>query len=393
MMVFTLAVVRQGAGDELKSLTLSMRLQESEWEVMRKRVLPGFERQCGCRVKASDIPPEGLAKILEAMARTGRMKIDVFAQDNMRLAELVESRLVQDLSTHERRIPPEVLSSMVEAGRFHGKLYFMPYRPNVQIAYYNGARFRQYGLKPPRSWEELREVARRLKEREGIGRVLFKGWGGTPTSTLLYEWILSAGGDPLSLKHPGTVRTFQFLQELWPDLSPDSRRAKWDTTNQFLAQESVYLAQNWPFGVRLLVKEYGKTEIKTYSGWRGPVREAHVVGGEVLGIPVGAPQTGLALDLIRYMQSREVQETFSSALAWPSIRGDAYGEVEAWMKPHFQAVMEALGHGVFRKNVPYWAEFERIINEAFIRTVVERQSVDEILNVLHKRLEAVKAGS
>ncbi|HEX9879385.1 MAG TPA: sugar ABC transporter substrate-binding protein, partial [Candidatus Binatia bacterium] len=76
-----------------------------------------------------------------------------------------------------------------------------------------------------------------------------------------------------------------------------------------------------------------------------------------------------------------------------SIRGDGYGEVEAWMKPHFQAVMEALGHGVFRKNVPYWAEFERIINEAFIRTVVERQSVDEILNVLHKRLEAVKAGS
>ncbi len=154
-----------------------------------------------------------------------------------------------------------------------------------------------------------------------------------------------------------------------------------------------YLAQNWPFGVQLLIKEYGKTEIKTYSGWAGPSREARVVGGEVLGIPVGTPHKDLALDFIWFMQSREVQEILTSSLGWPSIRSDAYGQVEEWMRPHFQAVSEALKHGVFRKNVPYWADFEKLINEAFVRIVMRGEDVDRVLNTLHDRMEATKARS
>jgi trehalose transport system substrate-binding protein len=188
-----------------------------------------------------------------------------------------------------------------------GVRYFLPFRPNVQIAYYNAERFAQYNLQPPRTWPELLAVARTFYEKEQTGRVLFTGAGGAPTTTQLYEWIVAAGGDPFDFAHPGTVATFRFLAALRPYLSSESRRAKWNTTNEALAQEVTYLAQNWPFGVPLLVQEYGKTAIRTYSGWAGPVREAHVIGGDVLGIPVGAPHRQLALALIRYLQSREVQ--------------------------------------------------------------------------------------
>jgi hypothetical protein len=54
-----------------------------------------------------------------------------------------------------------------------------------------------------------------------------------------------------------------------------------NTTNDALAQEVAYLAQNWPFGVPLLVQEYGKTAIRTYSGWAGlvqSVRPTSLVG-------------------------------------------------------------------------------------------------------------------
>ena len=224
IVALTLAIAMPGKilGAEQKTLTVSMRLQEAEWKVMREKILPAFEQRCMCKVNARDVPPEGLAKILEAMAKAGRMKIDVFAQDNMRLAQLVEYGLVRDLSSYEKKIPQQVLPSLIKVGRFGGKLYFMPYRPDVQIAYYNEKRFRQYGLAPPRSWEELLRVAEAFKKKEGIGRVLFKAWGGAPTSTQLYEWIVSAGGDPFVFKHPRTVQTFRFLQRLWPYLSPDS---------------------------------------------------------------------------------------------------------------------------------------------------------------------------
>ena len=374
------------------SLTVTMRLAETEWQVIRQDVLPSFERSCGCRVRAIDVPPEALTQRLKAMRAAGRMEIDLFAQDNMRLQELVEAGLVQPVEETELRMEPAVLPALAAAGVMGGRRFFLPFRPNVQIAYYNAKKFDAHGLTPPRSWEELLRIARTFKEKEGIGRVLFKGVGGAPTTTQLYEWIVSAGGDPFDFAHPGTVATFRFLQELAPFLSPDSRRAKWDTTNDALAQESAYLAQNWPFGVPLLVREYGKREIRTYSGWAGPEREAHVIGGDVLGIPAGAPNRGLALRLIRHLQSREVQAVLASRLGWPTIRADAAGAVEPWLRPHVAAVQEAMGHGVFRANVPYWAEYERIASEAVERILWRNEKVPDMLPALAAKLAGLRQG-
>jgi trehalose transport system substrate-binding protein len=106
-------------------------------------------------------------------------------------------------------------------------------------------------------------VARTFYEKEQTGRMLCTGAGGAPTTTQLYEWIVVAGGDPFDFAHPGTVDTFRFLAALRPYLASESRRAKWNTTNDALAQEIAYLAQNWPFGVPLLIQEYGKTAIRT----------------------------------------------------------------------------------------------------------------------------------
>ncbi len=372
------------------TITLTMRLAEAEWQVMRQQVLPPFEAQCGCIVRAIDVPPEALAQRLRAMRRAGRMHIDVFAQDNMRLRELVQAGLVAPLSATGVPNDPAIYPALADAGVLDGRRYFVPFRPNVQIAYYNADKFRTYGLEPPRTWPELLHVAKTFHAKEGIGRVLFKGAGGAPTTTQLYEWITAAGGDPFDFAHPGTVATFRFLAELRPYLSPEARRAKWDTTNDALAQDAAYLAQNWPFGVPLLVKDYGKTAIRTYSGWAGPAREAHVIGGDVLGIPVGAPHRALALTLIRYMQSQPVQTMLVSRLGWPSLRTDVDADVEPWMQPHVAAVNEALRHGVFRTNVSYWAEYERIANEAVQRILWHRQDPAHVLPPLAARLEALR---
>lgn len=84
-----------------------------------------------------------------------------------------------------------------------------------------------------------------------------------------------------------SVTVATFLKELYPYLSPDARLADWNTMDRFLANESVYQGMNWPFGIRFFVKELGKTEIKAYHGWAGPVKESHVLGGRCWGCPKG----------------------------------------------------------------------------------------------------------
>ena len=377
-----------GVADARPVLNVSFSLSESEWTFFREEILPAFEKAHDCEVKASQVDASDLPKLLAAGKMAGRSLVDIFAQDNMQLAVLIKEGLVEDLSALRERIPAEVYPSMIEACTFDGTLYFIPFRPNVQIFYYNREKFDEYGLNPPQSWEEWLGAAKLFKEKEGVGRVLIKGFGGAVTVTQMYEYIVAAGGDPMTFNDEGCVRTFGFFRELWQHASPDSRRAKYDTSNDYLARDSVYLMQNWPFGYKILTEDYGKKNVEVYSGFPGPVRRAHVIGGDVFGIPVGTPNRELALAFVEYMLSREVQSAFVKGLAWPSVRQDAYAGVDS---PVFVAVNEALSHGIFRANVPYWTEYQKLFEEAFFSIVVRGGDVRSELDAYAQRLDGIRA--
>jgi trehalose transport system substrate-binding protein len=376
-----------GGNDGKPVLKVSFSLAESEWEVFRSRIFPEFEKRYGCAVEAVQVSAGDLPKLLEVGKRSGSPTVDLFAQDNMGLSVLVKNRLVEDLSGLEDRLPHELYPSMLNAGRFDDVLYFIPFRPNVQIFYYNEAKFDEYGVEPPRSWEEWLKAAKTFYEKEGVGRILIKAYGGSPTVTQMYEYIVSAGGDPFTFNDEGFQGTFAFFRKLWKFASPDSKRAKWDTSNDYFAQDSVYLMQNWPFGYKILTEKYGKKNVGVYQGFPGPVREAHVIGGDVFGIPAGSKRRELSVKLVQYLLSRDVQSLLVRELGWPSVRRDAYHESES---PAFRAVRKALEHGVFRKNVPYWGEYQKLFEEAFLRIVVNEEKLS-LLDRFHDRMQDIVA--
>ncbi len=371
-------------------LTFYTALGQAEWKVLREEVIPPFEQAQNCVVRSINVESGEMGRKLHALKQGGAMDVDVIGQDNMALWLLVQQDLMEDLSAYEHTIPPETIDALVNVGRFNGKLYFMPYRPNVEITYYNETYLNKHGLKPPEDWDQLFDTARTLHQREGVGRVAVKADGTAGATVHYFDFVNAAGGDPLTLNDTGCKRAFSFLKELWPYLSPESRRADFNTMNQFLAMESVYLGQNWPFGIEVIVNQGEKKDIKAYHGWRGPVREAHTLGGEVLGIPKGAPHKDLALKFVSHMQSKATQTMLVQRLAWPPMREDAYAEVPAWQKPYFKAVKEALAHAIARPNVPYWEDFDKAINLAAREIFLDRADVTATLDKYAAQLEAAK---
>lgn len=374
-----------------QTLTFYTALGQAEWQVLREQIFPGFEQDNGCTVRGIDVPSGDMARKLNALKQGGALDVDVIGQDNMALWQLVQQDLMEDLTAYEPTIPAETIDALVDVGRFGGKLYFLPYRPNVEITYYNAQYLGKHRLNPPRDWDELLAVAAWLHKKEGVGRVAIKA-DGTAGATVHYvDFIHAAGGDPLVLNDAGCKQAFTYLAKLWPYLSPESRRADYNTMNQFLAMESVYLGQNWPFGIEVIVRQGEKQDVLAYHGWRGPVREAHTLGGEVFGIPKGAPHKELALKFVAYMQSRAVQAKLVGALAWPPMREDAYADVAAWQQPYFKAVKEALATAIARPNVPYWEDFDKAINLAAREIMIEGKPVDATLDHWAGEVAAAKA--
>lgn len=370
-------------------LMFSTSLAEEEQTAVRT-LLRRFEAETGARVTLVSVTSGDLPEKLKVDVAARHPTIDLFAQDNLALRVLVDNRLVQELS--DVPVPEGILPSLLPP-RLDGRQYFLPFRPNVRVTYANVGRFRAAGVELPTSAEELRAVARGLKAAAGgQPKVTLSLAEGAPAAVTVAEWIVSFGGDPLVLNDEGSVRAFEFLRGLWAEglIARESLLAKYDTQADYLQGETAWLAQNWPFTSTLLAEQDLLGRFRVYGGWRGPVRAAHVVGGDVLGIPAGV--TGRrregALALARFLVSREAQQFLVERNAWPSVRTDAYGAVPVALRETFEAIQEALADGWYRPAVPHWAAVSEAINEAVRRILQRGEPTRAVLDDLHARVAA-----
>jgi trehalose transport system substrate-binding protein len=375
---------------EGRTLRVSIALAEDEVPVFQEVVVDGFKNATGGDVEIIKIEAADVIRSLEAQVGSGNVEIDLLTQDNNSLAPLVSGGLVEALPEAQEIMPAETIPALVEVLKFNDQFYFLPARPNVQITYYNEARFNEWGVQPPKTWDELTAAATTIRENSGVGKVSIQGVPGGPVGVTVTQFLWQAGGDPLTINNDAGVQTFTFLQGLKPDLTPQYPTATFDTTNTYLLNESVVLAQNWPFGINVIVDQGGKTEIKTYEGWAGPAASALVLGGDVLGVVTGTPNRDMALDFAKVFASLEVQTQLTARLGWPAIRSDAFGQVEDWQQPYFDSVSAALQVARARPNVTYWLQVEQALSDAFNDIVTNGADVKSTLDTYQAQIDQLK---
>ncbi len=327
---------------------------------------------------------------LDALKQAGKHEIDIFAPSTVYLPGILSKDLAEDL-TGLVTVPEEIPSNLYTDFQFDGKLNFVPLRPNVQTNYYDEVKLAEYGLTPPENWDDMLNVAKTLYDNEGVGRVAIQAASGSALTITAIEYIRSAGGDPLVLNDKGSVEAFTYLQELWKYVSPESKRADFNVVNELLSTESVYYASNWPFCANVVVKDDGKTNVKTHVGFTGPQGISKVTTTTVLGIAKGTEHKEEAIKFLEYLMSSDVQNTLFTEIGWAPARNDAFGEVEEWQKPYIADVQEALQYAQSRPIVSYWSDVDKAINDAFKEIVIDGATdVQGVLDKYHDSIEKAK---
>lgn len=117
--------------------------------------------------------------------------------------------------------PDRMYKSMMDLGTVDGKLYMFPLGTSTPVMYYNVDAFIKAGLdpdKPPRTWDETKAYARKLKAA-GYEGVL---WGWSITGNWIYQTLIeNAGGaigtldgkTPRFTEQPG-VKSLSYMHDL-----------------------------------------------------------------------------------------------------------------------------------------------------------------------------------
>lgn len=218
-----------------------------------------------------------------------------------------------------------VMPTAVRNNTVDGRLVALPFSIEVGLLYYRADLLAKYGFKkPPETWDELAQMARRIQDGErAAGRKDFWGyvWQGAQYEGLTcnaLEWQASSGGGKIieddgtiTVNNPQTVKALKRAKSWVGSISPPSVLAFkeadadniWDSGNAAFQRGWVWRGN--ATGKLSAAADEGKFGITGLpSGGTGNVS---VLGGQSVAVSKFSVHPREAAELVRYLTSRDVQ--------------------------------------------------------------------------------------
>lgn len=244
------------------------------------------------------------------------------------------------------------------------KLVAIPRTAGIGLLYYRTDLLHEYGYRsPPQTWDELEKMADRIQQGErSKGKKQFWGfvWQGAASEALTcdaLEWQVSEGGGQIievdktiTVNNPGTIRAWQRAAHWVGSISPPSvvTYRELDALNLWLAGDAAFM-RNWAGAVfdsqgqRSSIQD--KFDVSLLPGGDAP--GVSTLGGSGLAVSRSSAHRAEALQLIRFLSSRDAQLERSLAASETATRPEIYEIPEVLRAyPHFALLNQALRSGV-----------------------------------------------
>jgi ABC-type glycerol-3-phosphate transport system substrate-binding protein len=211
----------------------------------------------------------------------------------------------------ERHIIPNFLA----IGRYRGRLYAVPHSFGTPVVYVNRGILRDAGLnpdEPPRTWQEMRQQARQIRERTNkIG--LYVAQGGRDVAA--QQMMTNAGADMMDaeLKRAtfSTPETIEAMQ-LWQDMAVQDKSYGTLTERElgalFMGGQIAMMVQSIATFQEARRNAEGKFElgIAHYPRWKSLPRRVANSGSTMLVFSRDPQRRAAAMKLIAYLMAPDV---------------------------------------------------------------------------------------
>lgn len=358
--------------------------------------LQDFTRKTGIQVKRLPRPDGSLNQLTLArdLLKKGEATPDVVSIDVIWSGML--SQYLLDLKPYfgaELSAQNPVLLGTYSVG---DKLVAIPNHAYVSVLYYRPALLRRYGYRePPKTWDELEKMAARIQAGErATGEKNFWGyvWQGGFNEDLTcsgLEWQISEGGGriieddkTISVNNPHVIRAWQRAASWVGSISPPGVTAYglWDAQNFWGSGHAAFLrgwqsdfsviTRGWPFSQPgpPATADTAESQFGITSMPGGPAGRASALGGNGLAISRTSTHPQEALELIRFLRSRDA-ELMSGERAKPPDAVEFYA-LPALLDPYPQFTQARLHGGglVARPSVAAADKYDDV-SRAYIRAV------------------------
>jgi trehalose/maltose transport system substrate-binding protein len=369
------------------TLTLLEEWTNKTFSEGRQQELLQFTRETGIRVTLLPSPESARDKLAlwQELLRKGASGPDVYGIDV--IWPWILNEYFMDLRPYFAREISAQFPAIAASYTVDNKVVAIAYRADIGHLFYRTDLLQQYGYRePPRTWDELESMAVRIQAGERAkGKKEFWGfvWQGAAAEALTcnaLEWQAAEGGGQIieedktiSVNNPHAIRAWQRAARWVGSISPPSvvGYQEWDALNVWVGGDAAFM-RGWPTayadGQAAESSIRNKFDITLLPG--GQAGRVGTLGGAGLAVSRLSGHPREALELVRYLSSRDVQVKRSRVLSEPPTLPELYDLPEVLeSNPRFALLSQAFRTGMVSRPSAITGKKYGEVTEAYIRVV------------------------
>jgi multiple sugar transport system substrate-binding protein len=314
-------------------------------------------------------------------------RYDVLNMDIVSTAEFADAGWI--IPIDRRQFPlDQFLKPVVSTAMFGGKLYGVPFTSNAGLLYYRKDILAKAGERPPKTWADLRRLARTVAPKYGL-----EGYAG---QFLTYEGltvnfaeavqsaggaILTDDGTKVAVNSPQARQGLDFLvrgfREGW--IPKRSLTFKEEESREEFQSGRLLFLRNWPYVYGLVSRPgssvRGKVGVTVLPGPYGPGSSS--LGGGNLAVSAYSRHQKTAIAFIKYLTSLENERVGLTQGSFPPVWARLYDDPALIKRfPYLPVLKKSILSAKPRPVSPNYNQVSLAISNAVSGALSFRQTPD-----------------
>ena len=320
---------------------------------------------------------------------------DLCMVDGSWMAEFTENGVLANLSEMGYSFDDDIIPATTTICKVDDNIYLAPFFGNVTVMLYNKQLIADAGYTPEdiTTFEDLKVIAQKTNDA-GKNGFLIRGGSADNIVSDFIPHLLVHGGWVIDENNQPTVDTPEFKAAMQEYLDLYALGGTMDKDDIVAAIDggTAALGQAWPgWYVPTADTNANYTVIPTKLNDSDTPKNTSMYGVWCIGIPDNAPHKDLALELLEYVMSPEVQLASIENNGVPCRYSCLTDSTVLETYPHLQTVCGALETGVYRPVIEEWTEFTNILGTEMDNIIQGTKTMDEALAYAQEQLEQLMA--
>ena len=362
-------------------------------------MLPAFEEEHNVDIEVQllsfDDLHTGIA--LDAVNETGTY--DLCMVDGSWMAEFTANGVLANLSEMGYSFDDDIIPATTSICMVDDDIYLAPYYGNVTVMMYNKQLLADAGYAPEDidSFQDIQDIAQKTRAADSSKNgFLIRGGSADNILSDFLPHLVVHGGWVVDENNNPTVDTPEFraaMEDYLALYNVGGTLDKDDIVASVTSGETA-MAQIWP-GWYTPTADGPADYITIPTKLTDDGQDMGAValqGVWCIGIPDNAPHKDLALELLEYVMSPEVQLASIEENGVPCRFSCLTDPTVLETYPHLETVCGALQTGVYRPVIEEWTQFTNILGTEMDNIIQGTKTMDEALSYAQEQLEQLMAG-